>query len=94
MNRIAGFIIPVALMIGFQFYQKGDARADVKQELIEVCEYEGVCTQTVNLYFEGCFERAYTNGTKRRAAVLDMNKLLICLNLSAGEEIFGVERVD
>ena len=94
MNRIAGFIIPVALMLGFQFYHKGDARAEVKQELIEVCEYDGACTQTVDLYFEGCFEQAYTSGSRHRSAVLDMNKLLVCLNLSTGEEIFGVERVD
>ena len=94
MNRVVGFIVSVVLVLGIQFYKKDSARDDVKQELIEICEDEGACTQSVDIFFDGCFEQGFTPGSRHRAPVLDMNVLLDCINLSAGEEIFGVEKVD
>ena len=94
MNRISGFLIPIVMLIGFELYQKDDTHDDVKQDLVEVCDYDEACTQTVNQYFEICFEQAYKTGGRRKAATLDMGKVLICLNQNAGEPIFGVERND
>ena len=91
MNTVAKFIIPIVLLVGFELYQKDDAHDDVRDDLVQVCEDDGVCLKALGQYYETCFQKAYRNGGRRRAATFSMGKLLVCLNESAGEAIFGVE---
>jgi hypothetical protein len=94
MNTVAKFIIPIVMLIGFELYKKDDAHDDVREELTQVCEDDAACNNALNSYYETCFRKAYKTGGRRKIATFSMGSLLVCINESAGESIFGVERND
>lgn len=94
MNTVAKFIIPIIMLIGFELYKKDDAHDDVRDELVQVCEDDGVCLKALSQYYETCFRKAYKTGGRRKVSTFSMGSLLVCINESAGEAIFGVERND
>ena len=91
MKRVAGYLIPVLVILGLQFHNKEGSRDDLRQELIQVCEDDTVCQHAVNVHFTRCFDETYKNPTRYRSARLDINKLVGCLNQRSGEEHFGFE---
>ena len=91
MNTVAKFIIPIVLLVGFELYQKDDTHDDVRDELVQVCEDDGVCLKALGQYYETCFQKSYHTGGRRKVATFSMGKLLVCINESSGEAIFGVE---
>ena len=94
MNRIAGFVIPIAIFVGLNFHNKEDTRDELRQELIQVCEADASCEQAVSRYFERCFENAYKLATRTRSAKLDMSKFVICINQRSGQDLFGYQLED
>ena len=91
MKRVAGYIIPVLIILGLQFHNKSDSRDDLRQELIDICYDDSGCTQAVNVHFTRCFEDTYKMPTRYRSARLDLNSLVGCLNQRSGEAYFAFE---
>ena len=49
MNKIAGYALPILLLLAFKFYNKSDDHSDVHEQLIQICEFDEACEKAYML---------------------------------------------
>ena len=89
MGRVAVAVLGIAIIVGLKFYNKSSDGKAVKAQLLEVCEGDAKCVQSVQAHFDACFESAYKMGGRRRASHLEAEQLVQCLNTRAGQPYFA-----
>ena len=89
MMRVAVAVLGVAILVGLKFYNKSSDGRAVKAKLVELCEGDVKCTQSVQAHFDSCFESAYKMGGRRRASHLEAEQLVECLNSRSGQPYFA-----
>lgn len=90
LGTVGSIVIAVAAVAGLKVWNKSQAHAAIKSELVELCDGEGRCVAAVEQHFDECFEEAYDVGSRHRAAELDAWGLADCLNEEAGTPLFAV----
>jgi hypothetical protein len=89
MNRVVVGLLGVALIFGLKFFNKSSDSKAVKARLIELCELDKRCVQSVEAHFESCFESAYKLGGRRKSSHLEADQMVQCLNRRAGQSYFA-----
>ncbi len=90
-GRLLSGVAIAGALIGFRFYNRSQTEAEVRAQLIEICEDDASCAQAVETHYEGCFEESYSLGSRRRSGSMDATTLVSCLNTRSGEEHFEIE---
>ena len=89
MNRVVAGLLGVALLFGLKFFNKSSDSKAVKARLVELCEADKRCVQSVEAHFEACFDAAYKLGGKRKASHLEAGEMVQCLNSRSGHSYFA-----
>jgi hypothetical protein len=89
--RIVGGVIAVAAALGFKVYQKSQDSAEVKAELIALCQADAPCVAAVNEHFEQCFDDAYSMGGRNQGPTLNTQTLATCINTASGAPHFTAQ---
>jgi hypothetical protein len=89
MKRVGVGLLGIALLFGMKFFNKSSDSKAVRARLVELCEGDTRCVQSVQAHFESCFDAAYKLGGRRQASHLETNELVQCLNSRAGRSYFA-----
>lgn len=89
--KIGGFIVVVALAIGWKFYNRSQDHGETLAELEALCEGEKECLDALAAHFDSCHEEAYRMGGRRQASHLDAAALVRCINGKSGQDLFAAE---
>jgi hypothetical protein len=89
MNRVVVGLLGVALLFGVKFFNKSSDSRAIKARLVELCESDKRCVQSVEAHFEACFESSYKLGGRRKASHLEADELVQCLNRRSGQPYFA-----
>jgi hypothetical protein len=89
MNRVVAGLLGVALLFGLKFFNKSSDSKAVKARLVELCEADTRCLQSVEAHFEACFDSAYKMGGRRKSSHLEAEQLVQCMNARAGRSYFA-----
>jgi hypothetical protein len=89
MKRVAVGVLGVAILFGLKFFNRSSDGKAVKAQLIELCEGDVKCAQSVQAHFDACFDSAYKMGGRRRASHLEAEQLVECLNSRSGQPYFA-----
>jgi hypothetical protein len=92
MNRVAAGLLGVALLFGLKFFNKSSDGKEVKARLVELCEGDTRCLQSVEAHFETCFDAAYKMGGRRKASHLEAGELVQCMNRESGRSWFAASK--
>ena len=90
LKRLAGAVIAIAVVLGMKFYNKHSSHEEVKKRLVQLCEGDAPCLQTVEQHFDACFEQSYRMGGRRTSSTLKSEEMVKCLNEKGGVEYFEV----
>jgi hypothetical protein len=88
MKRVMIGLLGVALLLGVKFFNKSSDSRSVKAHVLELCEGDKRCLQSVQAHFDACFDSSYKMGGRRRASHLETGALVQCLNSRAGQSYF------
>ena len=80
----------VVVAFGLKFYNKSATAKEVKQEMLNICQTDSGCQNSVNTHFQKCFERSYSLGSRRRSGSLNARKLTDCINNNSGVAYFDI----
>jgi hypothetical protein len=89
MNRVVAGLLGVALLFGVKFFNKSSDSKAVKGRLIELCESDKRCVQSVEAHFDACFDASYKMGGRRKSSHLEADQMVQCLNSRAGRSYFA-----
>jgi hypothetical protein len=89
MNRVVVGLLGVALLFGVKFFNKSSDSRAVKARLLELCESDTRCVQSVEAHFDACFESSYKLGGRRKASHLEAGQMVQCLNSRSGQSYFA-----
>ena len=88
MKRLAVGLLGAALLLGLKFYNKNSDAKEIKARLVELCEGDTRCTQSVEANFESCFDSSYKM-KRRGGSTLETDQLVRCLNTASGKSYFA-----
>ena len=91
MRRIGVWAIALLAIVGFKFWNRNSDEKKFHKEMVELCEGDPECIEAVETHFDVCFSDSYSMGGRRRAAHLDVQKMVDCINQKAGKTYFSVE---
>jgi hypothetical protein len=91
LKQLAGAAVVVVAIVGMKVHAKSEAKSEARQALAELCEGDSECLAAVDEHFDECFGKAFDLGGRRRAASLDLEEMVECLNDRSGVEWFGYD---
>lgn len=88
-KQLVGAVVVVVAVVGLKVHGKARAERETRQALVDLCEGDEDCLAAVDEHFDACFGKAYDLGGRRRAATLDVEEMVECLNSRSGNDWFG-----
>ena len=88
-SNIVFGIIGIGIFFGFKFYNKSQAKAEVKTQVTALCNGDDACLSAMDTHFPECFSKSYSLGGRRRAGGLNTEKFVDCFNQASGTNFLG-----
>ena len=93
MKAIGKILLAFAIggaLIGYRFYSRNQLKQEVLGQLVGICEGEQPCEAAVSSFYEDCFSKNSSLGSRRRGPSINESGLVACINQASGTEWFAV----
>ncbi|MEL6494655.1 MAG: hypothetical protein AAFQ41_05965 [Cyanobacteria bacterium J06623_7] len=90
-GRAAIFIVIAGTSAGMKFSHQSAVAREIKMHMLDVCETDNICVQTIEDRFDSCFETHYSGGSRRNPGSLDAENMARCVNQYGGARYFAGE---